>query len=102
MVAELVEIELNTHKNKGLNGLPGKSVHTPLRLGLTVTDTATPTAGGGWRADALGGKPAWGVSGDQYPVITTNPDAQVNLVQYQKGWCGIEVVPRPGRAGDWP
>ena len=32
--------------------------------------------------------------GDQYPVITTNPDAQVNLVQYQKVGVGIEVVPR--------
>ena len=106
MVAELVEIELEHAQEQGLNwALPGKSVHTPLRLGtITVTDNLQRPAAGrrlaGGRFWAESNRPGVVFLGDQYPVITTNPDAQVNLVQYQKVGVGIEVVPRTREDGE--
>lgn len=106
MVAELVEIELDYAQEKGLSwALPGTSVHTPLRLGtFTASDTLWRTTVGrrlaGARFWAEGNRSGMAFLGDQYPVITTNPNAQVNLVQYQKVGVGIEVVPRPRADGE--
>ncbi|HHW12273.1 MAG TPA: LysM peptidoglycan-binding domain-containing protein [Firmicutes bacterium] len=105
MVAELVEIELDYAQEQGLNwALPRTAVHTPLRLGaFTATDQLRRTVVG----RRLAGERFWvesnrsGVAflGDQYPVITTNPDARVNLIQYQKVGVGIEVTPHPRNDG---
>ncbi len=106
MVAELVEIELDYAQEQGLNwAIPGTSVHTPLRLGaFTATDTLRRTVAGrrlaGERFWADSNRPGGVFLGDQYPVITTNPNAQVNLVQYQRVGVGVEVVPHPREDGE--
>ncbi|NLM36531.1 MAG: hypothetical protein GX202_00195, partial [Firmicutes bacterium] len=105
MVAELVEVELDYAQEQGLNwAIPRTAVHTPVRLGaLTATDDLRPRVVG----RRLAGERFWVGSntsgaaflGEQYPVITTNPDARVNLVQYQKVGVGIEVNPYPRKDG---
>jgi len=98
--AQLVEFDLNQAQERGLNwALPGTSAHSPVRL--TVLPP-TGAAGSGLDGRQLAGTRLRATSkqagaaflGDQYPVIISKPNAQIDLIEYQKLGMGIEVLPR--------
>jgi LysM repeat protein len=100
--AELVEFDLNQVQERGLAwALPSTSAHSPLRL--TALPSSPGSAGMGptggrllaeTRLRATSSQAGVVFLGDQYPVIISKPDAQIDLIEYQRVGLGIEVLPR--------
>ncbi|NLY91976.1 MAG: type II and III secretion system protein, partial [Firmicutes bacterium] len=99
--AQLIEFDLNQVQEKGiLWALPGTSPYSPVRL--TVIPSAGAAGSGQPAGHRLAGTRLWATSnqagavflGDQYPVIISKPNAQIDLIEYQKLGLGIEVLPR--------
>ena len=105
--AELIEFDLNQLKEQGLSwALPRTGAQSSLRL------TALPeTSGGQWdqspgsrrlagvRLRTESNRPGVVFLGDQYPVIISQPNRKMDLIEYQKIGVGIEATPIPQQAG---